>query len=98
MEIKSYLPIVVRYAIVSLAGAMFARGWLTNEQSAILSQNTDLLVSALVGLATLGWALFKRPSSKAMDAAKQIDQKLPAAAPVVIKTPANQPDIVVTPK
>jgi hypothetical protein len=30
--------------------------------------------------------------------AKEVDAKIPEAEPVVIKTPAHQPDIVVQPK
>ena len=41
------------------------------------------------------YALIKRPSAKAMEAAKEIDAQIPAKDDVVIQTPAGQPDIVV---
>lgn len=95
MNITNYIPVIVRYAIVSLAAAMATRGWLSSDQNAVLSQNIDILVSAVVGLLTVAYALFKRPSEKAMDAAKAIDKQLPTKEDVVIKTPGNAPDIIV---
>ena len=95
MNITNYLPTIVRYAIVSLMAAMFTRGWLSPEHNAILGENLDIIVSALVGLLTVVWALVKRPSAKAMEAAKEIDAQIPANQDVVIKTPGNAPDITV---
>lgn len=96
MNITNYLPIIVRYAIVSLMAAMFTHGWLSPEHNAILGENLDILVSAIVGLLTVLYALVKRPSAKAMEAAKAIDAQIPAKQDVVIKTPAGKPDIVVS--
>ncbi len=95
MNIANYLPVIIRYALVSLATALATRGFLSTEQNAVLTQNIDVLVGALVTLGTVGWALFKRPSAKAMDAAKAIDKQLPKKEDVVIKTPPNMPDIIV---
>ncbi|HTO32078.1 MAG TPA: hypothetical protein VL202_12990, partial [Pararhizobium sp.] len=87
MNITNYVPVIVRYAIVSLMAAMFTHGWVTDDQNAILTQNIDIIVSALVGLLTVAYALIKRPSAKALDAAKVIDQELPKHADVEIVTP-----------
>lgn len=95
MNITSYVPTIVRYAIVSLMAAMFTHGWLSPEHNAILGENLDIIVSAIVGLLTVLYALVKRPSAKAMEAAKEIDAQIPARQDVVIKTPAGKPDIVV---
>ena len=98
MNLTSYLPVIIRYLIVSVMAAIATRGWVSTEQNAILTQNLDIIVSSVVGLLTVAYALFKRPSSKAMEVAKQVDKKVPAAAPVVIQTPAGEPDIVVQAK
>lgn len=95
MNISSYLPVIVRYLIVSAMAAIATRGWVSTEQNAILTQNLDIIVSAVVGLATVGYALFKRPSSKALQVAKEVDKQIPASEPVVIQTPGPAPNIVV---
>lgn len=98
MDIKSYLPVVLRYAIASLAAALVTHGFLSPDQNAFISDNLDKIVGALVVLGTVAYALFKRPSSKALEVAKQVDAKVPASSPVVVKTPAGQQDIVVHPQ
>ena len=95
MNITNSMPVIVRYAIVSLMAARFTRGWLSPEHNAILGENLDIIVSAIVGLLTVLYALIKRPSAKAIEAAKEIDAQIPAKDDVVIQTPAGQPDIVV---
>lgn len=95
MKIANYLPTIVRYIIVSLMAAMFTHGWLSPEHNAILGENLDVIVSAIVGLLTVLYALMKRPSAKAMEAAKEIDAQIPAKQEVVIKTPGHAPDIVI---
>jgi hypothetical protein len=98
MDWKSYLPVIVRYAITSLAAALVAHGFLSADHNAVITDNLDKIVGALIVLATLAYELFKRPSSKALEVAKQVDAKVPASASVVVKTPAGSPDIVVHPK
>ena len=98
MNITNYLPVIVRYLIVSLMAAVATRGWLSSDQSAILTQNVDIIVSAIVSLLTVGYALFKRPSQKAMDAAKAIDKQVPAKSDIVILTPGDKPNILVPAK
>lgn len=95
MNITNYLPMIVRYALVSLATLLATRGWIDGDQSAIISQNLDAIVGALIALGTVAYALFKRPSQKALDAAKAIDKQLPKDVPVVIKTLGAEPDIIV---
>ncbi|KQS86928.1 hypothetical protein [Rhizobium sp. Leaf383] len=96
MNITNYLPMILRYALVSLATLLATRGWIDGDQNAIISQNLDAIVGALIALWTVAWAIYKRPSQKALDAAKEIDKQLPKDAPVVIKTPGAQPDIIVS--
>ncbi|KQS79024.1 hypothetical protein ASG25_10570 [Rhizobium sp. Leaf384] len=98
MNISNYLPMVIRYALVSLATLLATRGWIDGDQNAVISQNLDAIVGALIALGTVAYALFKRPSQKALEAAKEIDKQLPKSAPVVIQTPGTQPDIIVQPK
>lgn len=95
MDIKTYIPVIIRYLIVTAAAAIGTRGWISPEQSAILTQHLDILVSALVGLGTVGYALFKRPSAKALVAAKAIDKQVAPEDPVVIQTPGAAPNIFV---
>lgn len=95
MNITNYLPVILRYLIVSAMAAIATRGWLSAEQNAILTQNLDIIVSALIGLGTVVYALFRRPSDKALEAAKKIDQQIPPESTVVIKTPGVAPDIIV---
>lgn len=97
MNITNYLPMIVRYALVSLATLLATRGWIDGDQSAIISQNLDAIVGALIALGTVAYAPFKRPSQKALDAAKEIDKQLSKDPTVVIQNPGNQPDIVVQP-
>ena len=98
MNITNYLPVILRYAIVWAAAALATRGFISDDQNAVLSQNIDVIAGALISLGTVAYALFKRPSAKALDAAKAIDKQLPAKADVTIKTPGNAPDIVVQAK
>ncbi|WP_426235898.1 hypothetical protein [Pararhizobium sp. DWP1-1-3] len=95
MNITNYIPTIVRYVIVSLMAAMFTHGWLSPEHNAILGENLDIIVSAIVGLLTVLYALIKRPSAKAMEAAKEIDAQIPAKDAVVIRTPGSAPDIII---
>ncbi len=98
MDLKSHLPVILRYALVTALTALATRGWISPENQAILSQNVDVIVGAFGALAVVGYALFKRPSSKALEVAKQVDAKVPKGDAVIIKTPGSRPDIVVQPK
>jgi hypothetical protein len=95
---KSYVPVIVRYILVTLATAFAAHGWLSPETSAILSQYTDALVGAIVVILTVAYALWRRPSAKALEVAQKVDAHIPKESQVVVKTPGNKPDIVVQPK
>jgi len=97
---------VIVGSILTIAGIL---GYLSPEQiEAIkqqintISQNLPLVLTALGAMMAAGMSiyrtLFKSTSDKAAEAAKQIDKKLPADAPVKIETPGKQPDIVVQPK
>jgi hypothetical protein len=61
---------------------------------AILGENLDIIVSAFVGLLTVLYAWSNDHSTKAMEAAKEIDAQIPTKQDVVIKPPRNAPDII----
>ena len=98
MDIKNYLPVILRYALAWIGAALATHGILDGDQSAIFSQNIDVIAGALIGLGSVAYAIWRRPSSKGLDAAKAIDKQVPADSLVVIKTPAGTPDIVVSGK
>lgn len=95
MDIKSSLPVIVRYAIVTLMTALATRGALSAESATFLSQHMDVLVGALVALGTVAYGLWRTPTAKALEVAREVDKKIPAADTVKIVTPGNAPDIVV---
>jgi hypothetical protein len=57
--------------MVTLMAAMFTHGWLSPNHDAILGENLDIIVSAIVGLLTVLYALVRRRSAKAMRAASR---------------------------
>lgn len=96
MEIKSQLPVILRYAIVTLMSALVTRGFVTPESGAFLSQNVDIVVGALIALLTVAYGLWRTPTAKGLEVARKVDAQIPASSPVVIKTPGDAKDIVVT--
>ena len=98
MDIKAQLPVIIRYLLVTAFTILATRGLISPEAQAILSSNIDIIVGAVGGLATVAYALWTRPSSKALEVAKQVDARIPAGASAVVKTASGQPDIVVHPK
>lgn len=97
-SIKSYLPAILRYAIMAVAASFATRGWISPEHQTILGENLDVLVGSIVGVLTVVYALATRPSAKAMEVAKEVDKQIPAKQDVTIKTPGDKPDIVVPAK
>lgn len=95
MDIKNYLPVIVRYALTWIGAALATHGILDGDQSAIFSQNIDVIAGALIGLGSVAYAIWKRPSSKGLAAANAIDRQVPASTPVVIQTPGDAPNIFV---
>ena len=99
------LGVAVRY-VTTILGSIIAilgiLGWLTPEQAEALTQQVPVLLAAIAALVSAVIPLYaiwtKSSSDKAAEAAKEIDKKVPASAPVVIQTPAGVPDIVVPPK
>lgn len=98
MDIKSQLPVIIRYLLVTAFTVLTTRGLISPEAQSILSSNIDIIVGAVGGLATVAYALWRRPSAKALEVAKQVDAKVPADQPVLITTPPGTPDIVVPAK
>lgn len=98
-NLKSYLPTILRYAILTLASSFATRGWISPEHQTVLGENLDVLVGSVVGILTVLYALWTRPSAKAMEVAKEVDKKIPAKQDVTIQTPGeNTPNIVVPAK
>ena len=95
MDLKSQLPMLLRYLIVTAATSIATRGLLSPESAAIVSGYADAIAGALIVLGTVAYALIVRPSAKALEVAKEVDAKVPAGSPVVIKTPVGIPDIEV---
>lgn len=98
MDLKTYFPVIARYVLGWLFAALATRGVVSPEQNDILSGNMDVIIGSVGALVTLGWALVKRPSSKGLAAAKAIDQQLPKKEDVVIKTPGQAADIIISAK
>lgn len=98
------LGVAIRYAI-TIVGTVLAilgiLGWLTPAQVDALSTKVPELLGAIGALVAaiipLYAAFTKSSSDKAAEAAKQIDDKIPAGYTVHIPTPPGVPDIVVQP-
>lgn len=83
--------------VIAIVGIL---GWLTPEQQEALTALVPGLLAAVSGLIAvlvpIYGVLTKSSSDKAAAVAKAVDAKVPAQAPVIIKTPAGKPDIVVS--
>lgn len=88
--------IVVISSMLTLIGAM---NLLPAEQVAALKEQVPIIASALaslIGAIVIIYAnLTKSHTDKAAEVAKQVDQKIPIADDVEIKTPGRQADIKV---
>ncbi|NVP55953.1 hypothetical protein [Mycoplana rhizolycopersici] len=99
------IGVAVRY-LTTIVGSVIAilaiLGWLTPEQAEALTRQVPELLGAVAAVVTAAVPLYaiwtKSSSDKAAEAAKAIDKQIPDESPVVIKTPAGVPDIVVTGK
>lgn len=91
-----YLTVIISTAITVLG----LLGWLDAGQVAALKGTVPELLAAVTGLITVlvtAYAILTKSSSdKAAEVAKEVDAN--PGAPVVIKTPAGVPDIVVKDK
>lgn len=86
-------------AIITVLGVL---GFLDEEQVKGLTEQVPTLLTALGAVAWAGVSIYrivtKSSSDKAAEAGKKIDAELPAASPVVIRTPEGQSDIIVPAK
>ena len=95
--------IIFRYILSNsgFLGVLIGLGFTLDDATA-LNENISLVVVGLImqfGPPLYAW--WRRPSPKAMQAAKAIDKTVPKEDAVVIKTPPGVPDIIVggeTPK
>lgn len=78
-----------------IAGWMAGKGWIGVEDQATFVTNLTVLLVLGVSAAPAIIAQYIRPTPKAMEAARAIDQQVAPEAPVLIKTPDGQPDILV---
>lgn len=92
-----YITVIITTAL-TVIGLL---GWLDDAQVAELKDAMPALVTAISGLiaasVTVYAALRQSSSDKAHEAAKQIDQQIPASAKVEIVTPGSKPNIIVQP-
>jgi hypothetical protein len=96
------LGVAIRYIAtiaVSMITILGILNLLTTQQVDDLSKSVPDLVTAITALLTvlipLYATIFKSSSDKAASAAKEIDKKIPAGAPVEIVTPGAAPNIVI---
>lgn len=98
-QITGSLPVIVRYAITILASLLVGAGWITEtDLPSALQDQIVTAILALIAVVPAIYAIIKRPSPKALEAAKAVDAELPKAATVVIQTPGGQPDIIIPAK
>ncbi|CAM5659176.1 hypothetical protein MAUB1S_11481 [Mycolicibacterium aubagnense] len=105
------IGVTLRY-LTAVAGSILAilgiLGVLTPEQIEALKAQIEILTAnlpallAAIGALITAWVTFyaaitKSSSDKAAEVAKQVDAKVAADSMVVVKTPGDQPDIVVHP-
>lgn len=93
-----YLTVIVSTAVTVLG----LLGFLDDAQVEALKVSVPELMTALAALIAAAVPVYaavtKSHSDKASEAAKAIDTRIDPAAPVVIKTPAGVPDIVIADK
>jgi hypothetical protein len=94
-SISPILMIFVRYAISGVGVWLASKGFSEADVSTVVDQGAYIITGAIIAALPAIYAAFKRPSVKAMEAAKAVDQLVPKGEDVVIKTPAGVPDIVV---
>lgn len=92
-----YLTVMVSTALTVLG----LLGWLDDSQVDALKNAMPDLTTAVTGLIAILVPIYaivtKSSSDKAAEAAKQIDQQIPASSTVEIVTPGNKPNIIVQP-
>lgn len=96
--LKNQMPVIIRYLLASFFTYLASHGLLTADQHAYLGDQMDVIVGIVGNLAIIAYALWRRPSPTAMEAAKEIDQKIPKGTEVIIQTPAHMDNIYVGPK
>ena len=92
------LPMIIRYALLAGAGWLANQGLMSDEQNALFSSQLDVIVAAIVALVTIAWGWKNKPSVKAQEVARQVDNLIPAGQTVTIQTPQGLPDIRVAAK
>lgn len=94
-NISPILMIFVRYAISGLGVWLASKGFSDADVSTVVDQGAYIITGAIIAAVPAIYAALKRPSVKAMETAKAVDQLVPKDDDVVIKTPVGVPDIVV---
>lgn len=92
-----YLTVIVSTALTVLG----LLGWLDDAQVDALKNAVPELLGAIAALIAAAIPIYaaitKSSSDKAAEAAKQIDQQIPASSKVEIVTPGSKPNIIVQP-
>jgi hypothetical protein len=103
------IGVAIRY-LITIAGSLLTIlgivGWLTSDQVQELSQKVQDISAQLPGLLAAAGGIIalvmpiyatitKSSTDRAAEVAKEVDKQIPERSPVVIKTPAGVPDIVV---
>lgn len=98
MSFETLAPIILifmRYAISGVGVFLASKGMAETDVNSLMDQLPTIATGFIVASAPAIWAAFKRPSVKAMEAAKQIDKQIPAGSDVHIPTPGAGPDIYI---
>ncbi|MBA3576173.1 MAG: hypothetical protein H0W39_00955 [Sphingomonas sp.] len=98
MTFESVAPILMiflRYSISGLGVWLVSKGFSELDANTIVEQAVVLTTGIILSGGPALYAAWKRPSVKAMETAKVVDQQIPKGEDVVLKTPAGVPDIIV---
>ena len=94
-EFRPLLYMAMRYGIAGLGAWLISIGVTDADAASAVDQIATIVSGAVIYFAPQIYAALKRPSVKAMETAKAVDREIPKDEPVVLLTPAGQPDIVV---
>lgn len=87
----------IALAVGSILTVLGVLGLLSEEQVAALTEQAPVLFTSIGAVIAASVSVYrtitKSSSDKAHEVAKQVDQKVPPSAPVVITTPTGVPDI-----
>lgn len=95
--VRSYLPLIIRQALLTVGIMLASKGIFSPEQSAWFDANVEMIAGLVLAAGVFVVQLVIRPSARALDAAKAIDKTLEPKEAAVIATPPGKPDIEIPP-